>query len=56
MQTYLWHTECIVDWGILKVKIKHKMCIVYEYIIDSDRRQLLKSASTDFIISNHGPI
>ena len=56
MKIYLWHTERIVDWGILKVKIKHKMCIVYEYIIDSDRRQLLKSASNAVIISNHGPI
>ena len=26
------------------------------YMIDSDRRPLLKSASTDVIISNHGPI
>ena len=25
-------------------------------MIDSDRRPLLKSASTDVIISNHGPI
>ena len=26
------------------------------YMIDSDRRPLLKSASTDVVISNHGPI
>jgi len=26
------------------------------YMIDSNRRPLLKSASTDVIISNHGPI
>jgi hypothetical protein len=26
------------------------------YMIDSDRRPLLKSASTDVFISNHGPI
>jgi len=29
---------------------------VSEYMIDSDRRPLLKSVSTDVIISNHGSI
>ena len=29
---------------------------IYIYMIDSDRRPPLKSASTDIIISNHGPI
>jgi len=29
---------------------------VHAYMIDSDRCPLLKSASTDVIISNHGPI
>jgi hypothetical protein len=29
---------------------------IYIYMIDSDRRPLLKSVSTDVIISNHGPI
>ena len=43
-------------WDFLKVKIKHKNYIAYEYMIDSDRRLLLKSASTVVIISSHGPI
>ena len=43
-------------WGFLKVKIKHKNYIAYEYMIDSDRRLLLKSASTVVIISSHGQI
>ena len=41
---------------------KHEKICIYIYMIDSDRRPvsnrcpLLKSASTDVIISNHGPI
>jgi hypothetical protein len=48
--------NALLIWSFLKVQIKHKTYNVYEYMIDSDRRLLLKSASTDVIISHQGPI
>ena len=46
-------------YSIKSISVKLAVIVwapLYIYMIDSDRRPLLKSASTDVIISNHCPI
>ena len=66
-KTPKYYNECPRKLNILHIRLRHQCSSLNDdlsriHMIDSDRRPvsnrrpLLKSASTDFIISNHGPI